>query len=98
MSSDDLVERLPVRGRGLWKLKQDRITSVVKRGSQMRNPKTKIFEKQPNQPRHPGRKDLETRDERFEQEIYLQYSRLASISRKSRTRITNYLFRFKFCR
>ncbi|PRP75566.1 hypothetical protein PROFUN_15677 [Planoprotostelium fungivorum] len=27
MSSDNLVERLPVRGGGLWKLKQDRITS-----------------------------------------------------------------------
>ncbi|PRP73713.1 hypothetical protein PROFUN_16661 [Planoprotostelium fungivorum] len=58
--------------------------------------KTKIFQKQPSQLRHPGRKDLETRDERFEQELSLQYSRLASISRKSRTRITNYLF--KFCK
>ncbi|PRP74327.1 hypothetical protein PROFUN_15574, partial [Planoprotostelium fungivorum] len=30
--------------------------------------------KQPSQPRHPGRKDLETRGERLERELYLRYS------------------------
>ncbi|PRP75675.1 hypothetical protein PROFUN_15383 [Planoprotostelium fungivorum] len=56
---------LPQKKLVVVKLKQDR--NSRKCGLQMRIPKTKIFKKQPSQPRHPGRKDLETRDERFEQ-------------------------------